>query len=333
MPAYSVCLPTFAGGSALTNRIEWTELEAFALKAESLGYSAVWVADHFVLGHEGGEHEAWTAISALAAATSKIRIGTLVLGNTHRNPALVAKMAATLDYLSGGRLNLGIGAGWYKLEQESYGLPWVESVKERMDRLQEAIELMKALFTQEPVTFRGRFYRVTDAPCQPAPIQKPWPRIWIGGGGEQRTLRIVAKHADAWNIPAVTPEEYARKSDVLRQHCEAVGREYNEIERTMETRVLVTDGSFEADNRLADWLNHWRRTAGHEPLANEAAINQARSVYVIGTVDECRAKVEAYVKAGVEHFTPYFLDYPETTSLEIFARDIMGEPGGVPPEK
>ncbi|MFW6174929.1 MAG: TIGR03560 family F420-dependent LLM class oxidoreductase [Chloroflexota bacterium] len=322
MVKFGVCLPAFAGGSAYTNDIDFNGLAEYALRAESLGYASLWAPDHFILGHEGGEHEVWTLLSALAARTSRIRLGALVLGNTHRNPALVAKMAATLDYLSGGRLDLGLGAGWHRREQLSYGLPWVEKVGERMDRLEEAIHVMKALFTQPDVDFDGEFYSARDAVCQPAPVQKPWPRLWIGGGGEKRTLRMTAEHADAWNVPALAPEEYTRKLGVLRGHCEDVGRDYGEIEKTMETRVLVADGR-ESTDRLVDWYIYWGRTADREMPSRDEIVAKLRQQYIIGPLDECVAKIGGYVDAGVQHFTIYFLDYPSTGSLDIFASDVM----------
>ncbi len=319
---FGVCLPTFSGGSAFTNSIDFNEIEEFALKAEELGYASLWAPDHLILGHEGGEYEVWTALSALAQKTSSIRLGTLVLCNTHRNPAMLAKMAATFDYLSSGRLDLGIGAGWYQAEQTSYGLDWVDQVGERMDRLEEAIEVMKALFTQPQVTYEGRFYKVNDATCQPSPVQKPWPRLWIGGGGEKRTLRIVAKHADAWNIPAISPEEYAHKLVVLREHCRAVGRDYDEIEKTMETRALVVDGPGGLD-RLVDGFLYWNRTANRAMPDRDAVASRLEQMYIIGTLDDCIEKVGRYVDAGVEHFTVYFLDYPETRTMELFAGEVM----------
>ena len=322
MVKLSACLPAFAGGSAFTNSIDYGELEAFALKAEELGYESLWAPDHFILGHEGGEYEVWTLLSALAQSTHRIRLGALVLCNTHRNPALLAKMAATLDYLSGGRLELGLGAGWYKTEHVSYGLEGFERAGMRLDRLDEAIPLMKALFTGNSTTYNGRFYSVTDATCRPAPVQAPWPRIWVGGGGERRTLRIVAEHADAWNVPAIPPEEYAHKLDVLREHCADVGRDYDEIEKTMETRVLVTDDPGDTD-RIVDWFLYWQRTADRELPDRAELAERLKRMYLLGSVEECVAGVQRYVDAGVEHFTIYFLDYPSTNSLERFAREVL----------
>ena len=333
MVKFSVCLPTFAGGSAYTESIDFEELAAFGQRAEELGYASLWAPDHFILGDEGGEHEVWTLLGALAGRTRRIRLGTLVLCNGYRNPALAAKMASTLDYLSGGRLDLGIGAGWHEREHRSYGIAWVERVGERMDRLVEGIEVMKAMFTRPETSFEGRFYRVERAVCRPGPVQKPWPRLWIGGGGERRTLRIVAEHADAWNVPAVSPEEYAHKLGVLREHCRAVGRDYDEIEKTMETRVLLMDEPG-AEDRVVDSYLHWQRTADAELPERDEVLALLKDMYVLGTLEECVAKVRRYVEAGVEHFTAYFLDYPSTRTLEAFAREVpRGASGTVPPAK
>jgi len=322
MANMSVCLPTFAGGSGYTDSIDFGELSAFARRAEELGYAALWAPDHFVLGEEGGEHEVWTVLSALAGMTTRIRLGTLVACNTYRNPALLAKMAATLDYLSGGRLDLGVGAGWHAREHESYGIKWIPRAGARLDRLEEAIRVLKALFTQSETSFEGRFYRLERAVCEPAPVQKPWPRLWVGGGGEKRTLRIVAQHADAWNLPAVSPEEYARKLDVLREHCREVGRDYDEIEKTMETRVLVLDDPAMAD-RVVDSYLHWQQTADEDLPERDEVLGLLKEMYVIGSAEECAAKVRRYADAGVEHLTAYFLDYPSTRTLEVFASDGM----------
>ncbi len=321
MIKFGVCLPAFAGGSAYTNSIDFDELERYALEAEAQGFESLWIADHLVLGHEGGEHEVWTTLSALAQKTSRIRLGTLVLCNTHRNPAMVAKMAASLDYLSGGRLDLGIGAGWYRGEHDQYGLYWAESVKERMDRLEESVVLIKKLLSQPEVTHSGDFYGAKAAVCEPVTVQQPWPAICIGGGGEKRTLRIVAEHADTWNIPAVAPEEYAHKLQVLRGHCEAVGRDYSEIEKTIETRILIADGEASTD-RLVDWYLYWQRTAEQKMDDREEVARNLRAMYVIGTPDQCVEKLQSYVDAGVQHFYMYFLDYPSEQGMERFNREV-----------
>jgi F420-dependent oxidoreductase-like protein len=296
----------------------------FAVKAEALGYDSLWAADHLIMGGPGGMYEVWTVLSTVAARTSRIRIGPLVLCNSHRSPALVAKMAATLDVLSGGRLDLGLGAGWYKAEQLAYGLPWVESPRERLAMMEEAVVLTKALFTQPRVTFNGAYYRVADAVCQPSPVQKPWPPIWIGGAGEKVLLRIVAKHADAWNVPALTVDEYAHKLDVIREHCGAVGRDYDAIEKSMETRILFFDRASEME-RVVDWYHRFMADVGQagalKPKAETGG--QLRDQYLLGSVAEVTERVGRYVEAGVQHFMLYFLDYPSTEGLERFASDVM----------
>jgi F420-dependent oxidoreductase-like protein len=321
MIKFGVCLPTFAGGSAYTNSIDYEELERYALRAEEQGFESLWIADHLVLGHEGGEHEVWTTLSALAQKTSRIRLGTLVLCNTHRNPAFLAKMAATLDYLTGGRLDLGIGAGWYRGEHDQYGIYWAEAVKERMDRLEESVVLIKKLLSQPAVTHSGDFYGTVNAVCQPVTLQQPWPRILVGGGGEKRTLKIVAEHADTWNIPAITPDEYAHKLQVLRKHCDAVGRDYSEIEKTIETRILIAEDDASTD-RLVDWYLYWQRTAEQDMDDRDEVASKLREIYVIGSPDECVEKLQSYVDAGVQHFTMYFLDYPFSDTMDRFTREV-----------
>lgn len=319
----SLCIPSFGGASASTDRIGFSELADFAVLAENLGYSNLWAPDHFILGGESGEHEVWTLLSALASRTESIGIGTLVLSNTHRNPALMAKMAATLDYLSGGRLRLGIGAGWFQREQVSYGLPWVDDLKERMDRLAEGVEVMKAVFSGSKSTFRGRFYRFSDLICQPRPIQVPWPQLWIGGGGEKRTLRLVAQHADAWNIPAVTPDVYAQKMSVLNAHCADLKRNPHEIERTMETRALISEAGDEMWEHIADWFMRWQRGSdGSTSLSRQDVISRLREIYLIGSVSEVAEKIARYKAVGVEHLTVYVLDYPKTETLEQLSRMV-----------
>ena len=288
---------------------------ALAKEAENLGYDTIWCPEIYGM-------DCFTPLAWSGAHTSRINLGTSIMQISARTPASAAMHAVATDYLSNGRRDLGIGVGWYQAEQTSYGLDWVDQVGERLNRLEEAIEVMKALFTQPQVTYEGRFYKVNDAACQPSPVQKPWPRLWIGGGGEQRTLRIVAKHADAWNIPAISPEEYARKLGVLREHCRAVGRDYDEIEKTMETRALVVDGPGSMD-RLVDWFLYWQRTADGATPDRDAVASRLEQMYIIGTLDDCIEKVGRYVDAGVEHFTVYFLDYPETRTMELFASEVM----------
>jgi len=193
---------------------------------EATGWDIGCVTDHFMPNtkeREGAMLESWSTLSALAALVPRVRVGTIVLGNTYRHPAVVAKMAAQVDIISGGRLLLGLGAGWQQNEHEAYGIPF-GTMRERLERLDEACQVMKALWSQRRSDFKGRYYQLADAPLDPKPVQTPHPELMIGGGGERVTLRIVAKHADHWNIWG-GPGVLARKGAVLDAHCAAVGRD------------------------------------------------------------------------------------------------------------
>jgi F420-dependent oxidoreductase-like protein len=206
--------------------------------ADEAGFDHVWNFDHFApifSDPKGPVLEAWTLLGAMAQATRRARIGVMVTGNVYRHPGVLAKMAVTVDHLSGGRLEMGIGAGWAENELAMLGMP-VPGVGERVSRLREAVRLMKLLWTQEVSSFEGRYYRLADAVSAPKPLQKPHPPVWIGGRGERRTLRIVAEEADVWNVVGAPPEEGARLSRVLDAHCEAVGRDPATLRRSASIR-------------------------------------------------------------------------------------------------
>ena len=224
--------------------------------ADEAGFDHCWNFDHFaaILGDPTIDClEGWTLLAAMAEATSRVRIGCMVTGNTYRHPAVLAKMAVTVDHLSGGRLEMGIGAAWAEIEHTMLGLDF-GTVGQRIDRLDEACRLMKALWQEERTTFEGKYYRLTDAIANPKPVQRPYPPIWIGGRGERKTLRVVAKHADVWNAPGNDPDEMVRLQAVLDGHCEAVGRDPAEIRRSVQ---IFYRGDQDDALRLAeDYVRH-----------------------------------------------------------------------------
>jgi F420-dependent oxidoreductase-like protein len=183
----------------------------------------------------GDVFEAWTLLAAMAQATKRIRIGCMVTGNTYRHPAVLAKMAVTVDHLSGGRLEFGLGAAWVEAEHTMLGIHF-GTLRERLDRFEEACRLIRALWTEDRVTFDGEHYQLRDAYSNPKPVQQPYPPIWVGGRGRKRTLRIAAEYADVWNTPAADPEEVAELSGVLDRHCADVGRDPAEIRRSSQLR-------------------------------------------------------------------------------------------------
>lgn len=205
------------------------------LAADELGFDTAWGHDHLLNqnDHAAPEDEGWSILAALLAQTRRIRAGLMVTANTFRHPAVLAKMATTVDRISGGRLEVGLGAAWFEAEHEQYGLP-LPPMKERMGRLEEACRVLKALWTERRATVDGRFYQVRAAYHEPKPVQRPHPPLVIGGKGEKVLLRIAAQHADEWNLVQGTPEEFRRKSGVLDEHCRAVGRDPARIARSVQ---------------------------------------------------------------------------------------------------
>ena len=199
-------------------------------------FDSCWNFDHFypLVGDQTGPcMEAWVTLSALAAQTKRVRVGCMVQGAPYRHPAITANMAASLDIVSGGRLNLGLGAGWHEDECAAYGIDLLP-LKPRFDRFEEAVQIIKSLLTEERTDFDGTFYQINDALCEPKGPQKGGPPIVIGGGGEKRTLNIVARFADHWNLPFAQPDQFRAKRDILLKHCEQVGRKAEDIECSVQ---------------------------------------------------------------------------------------------------
>ena len=254
------------------------EVLAVAHHAEATGWDGVWIADHFMPNQadtSGPIGEAWTILAGLAALVPRVRLGSLVTGNTYRHPAVLAKMAAQVDVISGGRLTLGLGAGWQQNEHEAYGIDF-STVKGRLDRLDEACAVIKGLFANDETTFEGRYYQLTNAPLAPKPVQQPLPLL-IGGGGERRTLRIAARHADQWNTWG-TPELLAHKIEVLERHCEAIGRDPATIHRSAQATMVLSD----------------------DPSVVERALAADSARTIAGNAEQLRETVQAYIEAGVD---------------------------------
>jgi len=219
----------------------WEDTLEGCRHAESTGWDGIWYADHFMPNEENIDqpiHEAWSVLAAIAASVPRVRIGPLVAGNTYRNPALTAKIAATIDHISGGRVVLGLGAGWQENEHEKYGFEF-STVKGRLDRLDEAVEIIVSLLTNGRTNYQGEHYTVVDAPLDPKPIQTKIP-LMIGGGGRKRTLRTAALHADEWNYWGM-PEDIAELCAVLDAHCDDVERDSTEIQRSACALMFIAE--------------------------------------------------------------------------------------------
>lgn len=301
-------------GFSVQTPIEGTTFAALARhwqRAEELGYDAAWLDDHFygvATPPSDNSLECWTLMAALARETSRLRFGALVTCNNYRHPPLLAKMAATLDHLSDGRLEFGLGAGWYEHEYVAYGYDF-PPVGMRLAQLDEALQLCRLMWTEERATFHGRHYRVEKAWCNPKPVQRPYPPIMVGGGGEKVLLRIVARYADRWNFGGPV-EEFRHKIGVLETHCAAVGRDPQAIEKTWFGNVLIEPDAARLEERLAK-----RAARGH---GDAYGLN-----VMIGTPEQIAARIRAYVAVGVTHFIAMFGRVERLGATELFAREVI----------
>jgi F420-dependent oxidoreductase-like protein len=296
--------------------VTWERMRDVWHKLDAWGYDSLWAFDHFypifTPDPAGSCMESWTLLSALSQHTRRARIGALVNSNTYRNPCLTAKMAATLDHASGGRLNLGMGAGWYELEHQSFGLDF-KNLPGRLQALDESCQIVTGMFTQDKTSFEGKHYKVTDAVCNPKPLQKPRIPIMIGGRGEKSLLKIVAKHADMWNTMHANPAGMKRLIDVIERHGDTVGRDTDEIEKTIML-PLCYKTSKERELMIS------QVAAGMAGVAP----NEVRDRIMIGSKEECLDKIESYRKVGVTHFI-FNLRWPILVEDEFqaFAEDVI----------
>ena len=294
---------------------KWNVAVDVALRAEQLGFHSIWVYDHFHNvprpAHEA-VFECWTTMAAISQRTSRIRLGQMVGCNSYRNPGLLAKITSTLDVISGGRLEWGIGAGWYENEYRGYGFEFPKP-KDRIGMLRESVEIVKSMWTNTETTYDGKYYKTVRANCDPKPLQKPTPPVWIGGGGEQLTLRVVAEHADCSNFGG-KPDEWAHKREILKGHCAAVGRDEAEIRKTWSPEVFIRS----TEKELAE------RTKGG--LWGDSVENW-RDNNLVGTPEQVAEKVATYVSLGCSGFIPWCADYPDTETMELLAAKVMPEFG------
>ncbi|HXG17526.1 MAG TPA: LLM class F420-dependent oxidoreductase [Methylomirabilota bacterium] len=275
------------GVQTLPQEVSYQDIQRVWQEADTLGFDSVFLYDHFLPIYTeptGPCLEGWTLLSALAAQTRNVRVGLLVTGNTYRNPAILAKMAATVDHISGGRLILGMGAGWFEREHAAYGVPFY-SPGERARRLVEAVEIVKMLFTQEKTTYNGKYYKLQDAPFAPKPLQKPHPPILIGGMGPKVIQPLAARHADIWNfvVREGGPEAVKQIGDKFDALCRQVGRNPAEIEKSFTLRP---------------------------PLLNQPSA-------------EVRQQVQAYADAGVRYFIVWLPPPYDREMLRRFAKEVM----------
>ena len=311
-------------GLAVSN---YPDMVAVAQTAEHYGFDSIWSCDHFLTvspddyvadagiaseaGREGRSArpsslpllEGWTALTALARDTSTLRLGTSVLCNSYRHPAVLAKMAATLDVISQGRLDLGLGAGWFQREFEAYGIPF-PPVGDRVSALAESLEVIRTVWTDENPTYAGRFYTLDGAICDPPPVQRPHPPLWVGGEGD-RVQRIAAKFAQGLNVRWSSPQQIADRRSFLARACESAGRDPQDL-RLSVTLLLAPTQSADDERRIR---------------AEFASLPE--SGLVIGPPDKCVEGIRAYQERGVDHFLFTIPHVAKSDSLHVVGQDII----------
>jgi F420-dependent oxidoreductase-like protein len=285
-----------------------------AISSENSGFDSFWVMDHFhqipIIGKpEDPMLESWTTLSVLAGLTTKIKLGTLVTGITYRHPAILAKIAATLDVLSKGRLFMGIGAAWNEDESHAYGIHFPPA-NERLSRLEEAIQIIRKMWTEGvSASFNGKYYQVHNAYCNPKPIQKPSPPILVGGSGERKTLKIVAKYADACNLFG-SAETIKRKLKILEEHCKSVGRDYDLILKTKLGVIVIDDDTEVVQNKIRQ---------AFKGMPEE----QIREFVMYGTPEDVLKQIELLEQVGIQYLIVDLEPSRELEALDVFANKIM----------
>lgn len=292
---------------------QYETMRQVAVTAEDEGFDSIWLYDHLhtvPIATQEPTFECWVSTAALARDTQRVRIGQMVTCNNYRNPSLLAKMASTVDAISGGRLIFGIGAGWYREEYEAYGYDYPDDPT-RLKMLGEAAQIFHAMWSQDEASFAGQYYRINGAINQPKGVQQPHIPLLIGGGGEKVTLKLVAKYADACNIEGFDPEVYRHKYDILRQHCETVGRNYADILRTAHVRIGLADNDAEADEVS-------RNIRGSRPLEE-----YRRAIGIIGKPDYVAETLSKLIAVGVQYIIVYMMQAAQIEPVRRLAREVL----------
>lgn len=294
--------------------VEYQQIAVAWQQADALGYDSAFVFDHFlpILGSDidGPCLEGWTLLTALATQTRRMKVGILVTGNTYRNPALLAKMATTVDIVTGGRLILGIGAGWFEAEHEAYGFPF-DTDKIRAERLDEALQVITKLWTEDHPSFDGKYYSLKNAPFAPKSVQKPHPPIMIGGKGKKWIVPLVGRYAQEWNAPlGLTPDEIRERVDIIKAECKRVGREPCDVD-VSAFFVLYSITDIPLAGPIMGLAVRW--------MTDERI---ARGV-LAGSAKQITEKIQSYVDAGVTHVIMNIQPPYEAALLERFAKEVM----------
>jgi F420-dependent oxidoreductase-like protein len=304
----------------------WTTMQQLAARADdNPAWESIWVYDHFhttPVPSDDATHEAWTLMAAFGATTSRVRLGQMCTCMAYRNPAYLAKVAATVDHVSGGRVEMGIGAGWYEHEWRAYGYGF-PSAGERIAALDEGVQIMRQAWTEGKATLDGRHYQVDGAIVRPLPVQQGGIPLWIAGGGEKKTLRIAAQYAQYTNFDG-SLEGFTHKSQVLAGHCRDVGRDFGDIVRSANYNVVIGRDHAEVDERFR-WLeDHYSKVLGADAAKQRVA--EYRGGPAVGTPEQVVENLRALREAGMTYAITYFTEAAyDTSGIELFEREVVPE--------
>jgi len=299
----------------------WEVMRRVAGTIEAAGFESLWVYDHFhtvPLPTQEVTYEAWTLMAALAAATSTVRLGQMCTCNSYRPPSYLAKVAASIDAISGGRVEMGIGAGWYEHEYRGYGYPFPKP-SVRIGMLREGVEIMQRLWTEDTVTYQGEYYALDGAICRPRPVQQPHIPLWVAGGGEKLTLGVAARHAAYTNF-GDTVDEFAHKSNVLAEHCVEVGRDFDTIVRSSNFIFVCAETEAAVEARVTQIRDRYRPFVGDDRLRGIEAMLRPMA----GTPAQLVDKLRPWSDAGLAYAIGYFPQAAyDTSGLELFASEVI----------
>ena len=299
----------------------WDTMASVAKTIEASGYESLWVYDHFhtvPVPTQEVTYEAWTLMAALAIATTTVRLGQMCTCNSYRPPSYLAKVAASIDVISGGRVEMGIGAGWYEHEYDGYGYPFPKP-SVRIGMLREGVEIMRRMWTEDEVNYQGEYYTLKGAICRPHPVQQPHIPFWVAGGGEKLTLNVAARYAAYTNF-GQSLDEFVHKSEVLRGHCVDVGRDFDTIIRSTNFSTICEETEAAVEDRLGWIKDHYR------PFVSEDRLDGIDAMYrpMAGTPEQLIEKLRPHIEAGMGYAIMQFAEAAyDTTGIELFAREVI----------
>lgn len=342
---FGVALPAFAALGVADFRtpavagVDWPLIRDVARDAEDWGLDSVWVSDHLYLGVDDVHYECQSVLAALAVSTSRVRLGTIHFGTGFRHPSMVAKSLATIDQISGGRLECMLDPGWREREFRAFGLPWIEDPDRRLAAFREAVEIVLDVWQDVRPNRTGEFYDVHGAPASPPPAQRPHPPLWLGEAVSEAHLDLVVQHADVWNSVPCSPLVLAEKLERLEAACARNGRPAKDIRRTLETQVLLRESSAEIDawftenDQRFEEARHLHESRMDDVVAFMRSLDPGiswpptretvKDAGLIGTPDEVVAKLREYALLGIDEVICWPIDLPDRRSMRLLADVVM----------